>query len=376
MRRIFLQICLLWSGLPVMGIAQARTYVNEFLNLGAGARGLAMGMASVATTSGAVAGYWNPAGLMGLQLPQVSLMHAAYFSGIGNYDFVAGAIPVSGQQGVLGMSLLRFAVDNIPNTLYLLNPDGSVNYDRVTSFSAADYALLCSYARALSVGESNDEQQKLQLGGSVKIIHRVVGSFSQSWGFGLDAGLQWQLPHWSFALMAKDITTTFNAWIFHFTDQEKQVLFLTQNDIPTKSVEITLPQFIPAVAWHTFIQQQWHFMVEADLAITTDGKRNTLWSGGKIGLDPRIGLEIGYKDLVFLRAGISHIQQTQDDADTLGRHQIWISQPSVGAAFHVKHFQLSYAFTALANQSQPLYSHIFSLDIDIPTQKNSFDRDH
>ncbi|MBX5438779.1 MAG: hypothetical protein IRZ29_04470 [Thermoflavifilum sp.] len=362
-----ISLCLFLACNQAMG--QARTYVNEFLNLGAGARGLAMGTAQVASSGNACAGYWNPAGLTQLEQPQLSLMHAAYFSGIGNYDFATAALPLTASQAVLGITLLRFAVDDIPNTLYLVNPDGSVNYDNVTTFSAADYALLCSYARTIPLEQVGDDARNLQVGGNVKIIHRVVGSFASSWGFGLDAGLQYRLPHWMFGLMLKDITTTFNAWTFHFTDAEKQILFLTQNDIPVKSTELTLPQLIPAVAWHTFIHEKWRILIETDVAIATDGRRNTLISGNKISLDPRVGMELSYNQIIFIRAGISHLQHTQDDADTTGQHQIWVSQPAVGAGFQWKGFQLSYAFTNLANQSQPLYSHIFSLDIDIPHKK-------
>lgn len=44
--------------------AQFRKYSNEFLNIGAGARGLAMGSAQIASVKDGSAGYWNPAGLV------------------------------------------------------------------------------------------------------------------------------------------------------------------------------------------------------------------------------------------------------------------------------------------------------------------------
>ena len=53
--------------------AQFRKYSNEFLNIGAGAKGLAMGGAQVATTTDATAGYWNPAGLSHLKSSSFSL---------------------------------------------------------------------------------------------------------------------------------------------------------------------------------------------------------------------------------------------------------------------------------------------------------------
>mgnify|MGYP003337518299 CR=1 FL=1 len=75
-----------------------KKYSNEFLNIGAGARGLAMGSAQIASVGDATSGYWNPAGLAHIKdNPQLSLMHADYFAGIGKYDFGALAIPSKGR---------------------------------------------------------------------------------------------------------------------------------------------------------------------------------------------------------------------------------------------------------------------------------------
>ena len=54
-----------------------------------------------------------------------------------------------------------------------------------------------------------------------------------------------------------------------------------------------------------------------------------------------------------------------DDRDTLNNRKIWIYQPSVGAGFKVGDVQIDYAFTNLANQSAPLYTHVFSLRVDL-----------
>ena len=48
--------------------------------------------------------------------------------------------------------------------------------------------------------------------------------------------------------MLKDITTTFNAWSFSFTEDQKDVLELESNDIPINSLEITKPQIILGAA--------------------------------------------------------------------------------------------------------------------------------
>src|SRR6185369_18058808 len=91
---------------------QFRKYSNEFLNIGAGARGLAMGSAQVASASDATAGYWNPAGLVGVKdHPNLNLMHAEYFAGIAKYDYGALAIPINDNKRTIAVSVLRFAVD-------------------------------------------------------------------------------------------------------------------------------------------------------------------------------------------------------------------------------------------------------------------------
>lgn len=150
MKQPKLLLLLLLCVFAVVTKAQFRKYSNEFLNIGAGARGLGMGTAQVASADDATAGYWNGAGLVFVKdKPSISLMHAEYFAGIGKYDFAAAAFPMSGGRRTLGISALRFGVDDIPNTLYLVEPDGSINYNNITTFSSADYAFLLSYSQLL-----------------------------------------------------------------------------------------------------------------------------------------------------------------------------------------------------------------------------------
>ncbi len=343
--------------------AQFRVYSNEFLNIGAGARGLGMGSTSVATAADANAGYWNPAGLTQVTYhPSLSAMHAEYFSGIGKYDFLAAAFPISGDKPrTLGVSLLRFGVDDIPNTLYLVQPDGSLNYNNITTFSSADYAFLLSYAQSLV----NEEDRKLSVGGNAKIIYRKVGSFANAVGFGFDAGVMYRSGNWRLGASARDITTTFNAWKFSFTDREKEVLYLTDNEIPVKSTELTSPRLVLGGAYNFDISDKFQLLAEANLDITFDGKRNTVLSADPVSIDPRIGLEASISKVVFVRAGMSNFQQALQDGDTLNQKKVWIYQPSIGAGFHVGNVTIDYAFTNLANQSNPLYSHIFSLRVDL-----------
>ena len=346
--------------LPAFCFAQFRKYSNEFLNIGAGARGLAMGGAQVATANDGSAGYWNPAGLAGVKdNPNLNLMHAEYFAGIAKYDFAALAIPVADNKRTLGLSFLRFAVDDIPNTLFLVEPDGSINYNNIKIFSSADWAFLLSFAQNIKTTES----KKISFGANAKVIYRKVGSFATAWGFGIDAGFQMHGRHGHFGVVARDLTTTFNAWTFKFTDQEKEVLYLTKNDIPVKSTELTAPR-ISIGGGYTF-GSNLKFTPEASLDVTFDGKRNTVFSSNPVSIDPHVGLEVAIKDVFFVRGGVTNFQKALADGDTLNQKKVWIYQPSAGAGFKIKNVMIDYAYTNLANQSNPLYNHIISLRVNL-----------
>jgi hypothetical protein len=359
--------------LPLSVFAQLRKYSNEFLNIGAGARGLAMGGAQVASAKDATAGYWNPAGLTGIkERANFGLMHADYFGGIAKYDYLGIAKPIQDNKRALGISVLRFAVDDIPNTLFLVEPDGRVNYDNIQSFSTADYAFLLSFAQKIK----ETEKKQVSFGLNAKVIYRKVGKFASAWGFGLDAGLQMHGERWNLGIVARDITTTFNAWSFTFTEKEKEVLYLTKNDIPVKSTELTAPRLIIGGGYNFKLGKSFDLMAEANVDVTFDGKRNTVYGNNTFSIDPHIGLEASISNVFFVRAGITNFQRGTQDGDTTNKKKVWIYQPSAGAGFKFKtpgfifqDIMIDYAFTNLANQSNPLYTHIFSLRFNVGAKK-------
>lgn len=342
------------------------------MNIGAGARGLAMGGAQVATTEDAYAGFWNPAGLSELKgASSFSMMHAEYFAGIGKYDYFSAATPIGDPAKAtsgLGISLLRFAVDDIPNTLYLVEPDGSINYNNIQSFSSADYALLISFGQTIY----SDSKRNFSFGTNAKLIHRYVGKFAKAWGVGLDAALQYRSDKLSFGLVVKDITTTYNAWRFSFTEREKEMLYLAKNQIPVKSVELTAPRLYIGAAYNTDLNERFSFMGEINFDVSFDGQRNVLLSSKAINMDPRIGVELTYAKTIALRTGVYNFQKGLKDGDTTNLSKVWIYQPGVGVGFNIKQFRIDYAFTNLANQSNPLYTHVFSLHIRLPVKKYTY----
>jgi len=343
-------------------IAQFRKYSNEFLNIGAGARGLAMGGAQIASVSDGTSSYWNPAGLVHVKdVPQINLMHAEYFAGIGKYDFAGLAFPSANKKRTVAITGLRFAVDDIMNTLFLVEPDGSINYNNIQAFSSADYAFLISFAQKLKETANKD----VQFGVNAKVIHRSVGKFAKAWGFGLDAGVQIRKGKWKFGVVGRDITTTFNAWSFSFTEREKEVLYLTNNEIPVKSTELTAPRLVIGAAREFKLGKKSSLLAEANFDLTFDGQRNTILSSDPVSADPKIGLEFNVNNVFYLRAGINNFQKALADGDTLNQKKVWIYQPGGGAGFKIQNVTIDYAFTNLANQSNPLFTHVFSLRLNL-----------
>ncbi len=329
-------------------------YSNDFLSIGVGARSFGMANSVVASVDDVTASYWNPSGLTKQKEKlQISFMHSNYFSGIANYDYLGISTQVN-EKSALSFSMVRFGVDNIPNTLDLIR-NGQINYNRITSFSSVDYGFFVSYAqKALKNG--------LSFGGSAKIVHRQAGDFASSWGFGIDMSSRYELKNnWTFALMARDITTTFNAWSYNFTDSEEEIFLQTNNEIPQNSLELTLPKFIFGVAKKMNFNDNFSLLTEMNLDVNTDGQRNTLLKSDLISGDPHLGLECGYRDVVFLRAGVGNIQQKMD----LNLSENWTFMPNLGVGVKFKQVILDYALSDIGNQSSAQYSHVFSIRASI-----------
>lgn len=337
-------------------------FVNEFLNIGVGARAHGMFGSVTASVNDVTAGFWNPAGLVEIDAPfQASAMHAEWFGGIANYDYLAfGKKLGSPERKAFGsLSFIRMGVDNIPNTLSLIGADGTVNYDNITEFSVADYAILASYARELN--------PKLSVGGSVKIIRRAYG-FGSAWGFGADLGAKYRMGQLTLGLMAKDITSTFNAWKFNFSESEKAVFLQTGNVIPKSSTEIALPRFIIGANYHQQNAEGISWMVEGNLNLSTNGQKAGLFSGESISLDPTVGVEVGLNNKVFVRAGLGNIQRLVNSTNTQDTE--FSIQPNIGLGLNLGRINIDYALTNIGDATDALVSHIFSIKLDFISNRD------
>lgn len=352
-KKYFLSITIIIS-ICFNAFSQAPKYSNEFLNVGVGARALGMSNSYISSANDVTAGYWNPAGLLGIgNQHQVALMHSEYFAGIAKYDYGAYATRLD-SSSVLGVTIIRFGVDDIPNTTELINSNGNVDYNRITTFSATDFAFIVSYAKTLKI-------PGLRLGANAKVIRRRVGSFAGSWGFGIDAGAQYDYKKWKFGAMARDVTSTFNAWTYNLSEETKAVFIATGNEIPENSVEITLPKLLLGGARKFDFSPKMSLLAELNLDATFDGKRSVMIKSKAISIDPHIGLEASYMNLVFLRAGLGNYQAY---TDAVGQ-KIKTFQPNIGIGVRIKSVTIDYALTDIGDQSVALYSNVFSIKVDI-----------
>ena len=277
-------------------------YAGEFLNLGAGGRGLGMGGAYVALARDVSATYWNPAGLVNIEYPQIMLMHAQQFEGVVKYDFGSFGMPFGANRS-LGISLIRLGVDDIKRT-ELENPDaklGPTNRPVVAgTFSDAEYALSLTYA----VKRSNT----LSFGGNIKILHKALGDNS-AWGLGFDlAALFNPVGNLQVGLNLQDVTNTILAW-----DTGRRELI-----VPTLKAGFAYPMGFPMIGG---------YMAPAlDFEIRFEGRDfASQLAAGPISLDSHLGWEY-QREAVAFRFG--------SDVGNL----------AVGAGLNLPKLQIDYAF--------------------------------
>lgn len=341
--------------------ALERKYVNEFLKIGAGARGFGMGNAQTAIVNDVTAAYWNPAGLASADAvlyPEVSLMHAAYFANVAAFNYVGFAMPIN-ESGTrrFGASLIRLGIDDIPNTLKLVSPNGTINYDQIQPFSTTDLAVLLSYAMR------PENMPQWSFGGNLKIVYRSIGRFANAWGFGLDLSVRYATDRFFAGATLLDASTTINAWTFN-TETFGQDFIRTGNILPENSIEVAKPTVRIGVGYELDLGDRLSLLTALDGDVIFESRSNAFLSDSAfdVTVDPRLGIELAYKNsqmrkVAFLRGGVYNLQQ---DRNTLGE-EIFGLFPTVGAGIAIQNFQIDYALANIGNLSERLHSHVVSL---------------
>lgn len=338
-----------------------RKYANNYLYQGVDARGRALGNAIISSSTDVFASYWNPAGLTEIDrgYNHVGYMHV--FDGLYNYDVAGLALPTKKEGQSIAISALRYGVDDIPNTIFLRDSSGGINYDNITTFSSADYGVFLSYAK--KIGNSN----RTSIGGSAKILHRNVGDFAKAWGLGVDLGIRHKSEDEKLhlAAMARDLLGTYSSWNFNFDDEKvKEAFAKTGNKLPQDgSIEASSPSLILG-GNYLFEFGVLSILPEANLDIYFDGNRGTLVGSDALSIDPHAGIEVGYDKLIFLRGGINNIQKQTNRNSFQKETNI---QPSFGAGVKLKGMKIDYALTQYDFRQD--LTHLITLNIGLKRLK-------
>ena len=145
---------------------------GEFLLLGAGARGAALGDAFAALTKDVTALYYNAAGLAEMPHAEAMVSTYSYVAGT-HYTWVGLGLPFSGGTRAIGLSLGSFGFSDQP--VYTLeDPDGTGE-----TYSVSETFLGATYAQNFS--------DRFSAGFTAKLISDKLGSTNAS-AFAVDFG--------------------------------------------------------------------------------------------------------------------------------------------------------------------------------------------
>jgi hypothetical protein len=95
--------------------------------------------------------------------------------------------------------------------------------------------------------------------------------------------------------------------------------------------------------------------------LTFDGQKNNVLGSKYFNGDPKLGLELGYRNIVFLRGGIMNIQSVKQID---GKKELSY-MPSVGVGLKIDNLCIDYALSNFGGGAGLPYSNIISLRFGI-----------
>lgn len=156
-------------------VSKVGTTAAEFLQIGVGARAMALGGAYVARADDASALYWNPAGLAHLQGAELIATHAEWLADI-NFDYVGGGLSL-GSLGTVGVSVTMLSMPEM-----LVRTEERQEGTGAT-FDASDLAVGLTYSRQVT--------DRFRVGLTGKFIQQRLWHM-QARGFAFDLGTQFR----------------------------------------------------------------------------------------------------------------------------------------------------------------------------------------
>ena len=120
-----------------------------------------------------------------------------------------------------------------------------------------------------------------------------------------------------------------------------------------------------AAAWKKDFGGLFSYLVETDFRFSSDGTKSGVFSGKSIGIDPTIGFEVIYDRKVFFRTGIGNFQNIVNE----NANSSFEFTPNIGLGLDLGKVNIDYALTNIGGVSGVLVSHIFSLRLDLYSER-------
>ncbi|MEX2364156.1 MAG: hypothetical protein WD597_11055 [Balneolaceae bacterium] len=186
-----------------------------------------------------------------------------------------------------------------------------------------------------------------------------MGPFAQAWGYSLDVGAQFKTDFGNFGFSINDLTTMQKMWQVDesaFGDYESQFDSLGAT-LPTGQNEYVLPS-VKFGASRLIPLNDFSLIAAADVDLLFENRQAYYINVGRMSIEPHVGAEISYKDIISLRTGI-----TDFITDPVSGFSV---SPTLGMGLKLSSFVLDYGFASFAGVSSDLgFTHRISLRFDL-----------
>ncbi len=255
-----------------------------------GSRGTALGGSIIANASGVEAMYWNPAGLASMEGSEASFTHLPYIADI-KLNYVGAATYIDGF-GTIGVGAKVVSIGDMEETTEIF-PDGTGR-----TFNPTLSVINLSYARVLTANVS--------FGLTAMFINEDIFEVSAS-GMAFDAGFMYD-PGWHGVRLGLAIKNFGPEMQFRGRGFERSL----NGDRPASpnALAFDMPTSLNIGMGWDFVQNGPH-MLGATGNFVSNSFGNDIVQGG---------LEYGYNDMYFLRAGYNWSDQKN-----------WVYGPGLGA---------------------------------------------
>ncbi len=270
-------------GQGTSGVSKRGTTAAPFLNIGQGARALALGGAFVAIANDASAMYWNPAGIAEIQGITFLVDHTNWIADIG-YEFI-GATVSMGDLGTLGINMTVSDIDAMRvTTIERQEGTGEI-------FNVTDLAVGLTYAIRLT--------DAFSIGFNPKFVYQQIWKMSAN-AFAVDLGVKYRTPFKGFTLGMS--ITNFGT---KMQMQGNNALVLYDDDPENSGNNGRIPANLATESWE--LPLNFRVGIAYDLDLSEAG-------AVKVGVDAshpsddfesvNAGVEYVFNDLLFIRGGM------------------------------------------------------------------------